>query len=261
ERATLHCLAKDPADRFQSAKDLASDLRGILTGSPISESAPLKRRRPSSVGLTATVSLIGVAVIAAIAFSVGRFPERAHGKKPAPVNETALSAISEKTIAVLPFESLSSDQENAYFASGVQDEILTKLARLGDLKVISRTSTAKYRSRPEDLKAVSQELGVASLLEGSVQRAAGKVRVNVQLIDGRSDTHLWANSYDRDIKDVLAVESEIAQEIASALQAKLSPSEASGLTTAPTRDPEAYDLFLRGEYEEREAENQKADAF
>src|SRR5262249_56029943 len=102
ERATLHCLAKDPADRFQSAKDLASDLRGILNGSPISGSVPLKRKRPSSVGLTATVSLIGVAVIAAIAFSVGRFPERAHGKKPAPVNETAASPISDKPTATLP---------------------------------------------------------------------------------------------------------------------------------------------------------------
>jgi TolB-like protein len=163
--------------------------------------------------------------------------------------------IAEKSIAVLPFENLSDDKSNAYFADGIQDEILTKLARVADLKVISRTSSASYKSKPQDLKSVAQQLGVAHILEGSVQRAADKVRVNVQLIDARADGHLWADTYDREIKDVFAVESEISQKIASALQAKLSPNEASGLTTAPTQDPEAYDLFLKGEYAEQEAEN------
>ncbi len=163
------------------------------------------------------------------------------------------STIPEKSIAVLPFENLSSDKENAYFADGIQDEILTKLASIADLKVISRTSTAKYKSKPEDLKTVSQQLGVANVVEGTVQRAADKLRVNVQLIDARADAHLWAKSYDRDIKDVFAVESEVSQEIADALRAKLSPSEANTLSTAPTRDPVAYDLFLKGEFEEREA--------
>jgi TolB-like protein len=163
--------------------------------------------------------------------------------------------ISEKSIAVLPFENLSDDKSNAYFADGIQDEILTKLASIADLKVISRISTAKYKSKPEDLKTVSQQLGVATVLEGTVQRSAGKVRVNVQLIDSRADTHLWAKTYDRDVKDVFAVESEVSQEIADALQAKLSPNEANNLATAPTRDPEAYDLFLKGEYAEREAES------
>src|ERR1039457_1108669 len=164
------------------------------------------------------------------------------------------STIPEKSIAVLPFENLSSDKENAYFADGIQDEILTKLASIADLKVISRISTAKYKSKPEDLKTVSQQLGVATVLEGTVQRSAGKVRVNVQLIDARVDTHLWAKTYDRDVKDVFAVESEVSQEIADALQAKLSPNETNNLATAPTHDPEAYDLFLKGEYCEREAE-------
>jgi len=172
------------------------------------------------------------------------------------------STIPEKSIAVLPFENLSEDKANAYFADGIQDEILTKLASIADLKVISRTSTAKYKSKPEDLKTVSRQLGVVNVVEGAVQRAADKVRVNVQLIDARADAHLWAKTFDRDIKDVFAVESEVSQEIADALQAKLSPNEANNLAAAPTRDPEAYDLFLKGEYEEHEAESSlKRDGF
>jgi TolB-like protein len=161
----------------------------------------------------------------------------------------------EKSIAVLPFENLSEEKANAYFADGIQGEILTKLAGIGDLKVISRKSTAKYKSQPEDLKTVARELGVANIVEGSVQKAGEKVRVNVQLLDARADTHLWAKSYDRDLKDVFAVESEVAQEIADALRAKLSPSQSDALAKAPTRDTEAYDLFLKGEYEERQAES------
>jgi TolB-like protein/Flp pilus assembly protein TadD len=167
----------------------------------------------------------------------------------------AVSSSLEKSIAVLPFDNLSRDPDNAYFSDGIQDEILTKLAGIGDLKVISRKSTAKYKSTPEDLKTVARELGVASVLEGSVQRAGDKVRVNVQLLDARIDTHLWAKSYDRDLKDVFAVESEVAQEIADTLRAKLSPSQSDALATAPTRDTEAYDLFLKGEYEEHQAES------
>jgi TolB-like protein len=161
----------------------------------------------------------------------------------------------EKSIAVLPFENLSEEKANAYFADGIQGEILTKLAAIGDLKVISRSSTAKYKSKPEDLKTVARELGVANVLEGSVQRAGDKVRVNVQLLDAHVDTHLWARSYDRDLKDVFAVESEVAQEIADTLRAKLSPNQTDALATAPTHDTEAYDLFLKGEYEERQAES------
>jgi TolB-like protein len=163
--------------------------------------------------------------------------------------------IAEKSIAVLPFENLSDDKANAYFADGIQDEILTKLARITDLKVISRTSTSRYKSKPEDLRTVAQQLGVAHILEGSVQRAADKVHINVQLVDARADAHLWAESYDRELKDVFAVESEVSQKIVNALQATLSPDEATSLTTSPTKDPEAYDLFLKGEYAEQEAEN------
>jgi TolB-like protein/Flp pilus assembly protein TadD len=167
----------------------------------------------------------------------------------------AVSSAPEKSIAVLPFDNLSEEKANAYFADGIQDEILTKLAGIGDLKVISRKSTAKYKSTPEDLKTVARELGVATVLEGSVQRAGDRVRVNVQLLDAHADMHLWAKSYDRDLKDVFAVESEVAQEIADALRAKLSPSQSNALATAPTHDPEAYDLFLKGEYEKHQAES------
>ncbi len=197
-------------------------------------------------------------VIVGAAFSIGLFfigRYSARETASAARTEAAGPSIPDKSIAVLPFENLSDDKGAAYFADGIQDEILTKLASIADLKVISRTSTAKYKSKPEDLKTVSQQLGVATVLEGSVQKAADKVRVNVQLIDARADSHLWAKSYDRDLKDVFAVESEVAQEIADSLQAKLSPAEASVVASAPTKDPAAYDLFLKGEFEQRAALN------
>jgi TolB-like protein/Tfp pilus assembly protein PilF len=174
----------------------------------------------------------------------------------------------DKSVAVLPFQNLSGEKENAYFAEGIQNEILTKLATVRDLKVISRTSTAKYQSKPDNLKTVAQELGVSTILEGTVQRAGDKVRVNVQLIDARADAHLWAKSYDRDFKDVLSVESEVATQIADALKANLSPTESSVLAAARTENTEAYDLFLRGQYEFRQAQStlaadayDRADAF
>jgi TolB-like protein/Flp pilus assembly protein TadD len=166
-----------------------------------------------------------------------------------------------KSIAVLPFENLSEEKANAYFAEGIQDEILTRLSKIADLKVISRTSTRQYQPKPGNLEEIAKQLGVAHVLEGSVQRAANKIRVNAQLIDARNDAHVWAKSYDRDLKDVLAVESEVSQEIAEALQAKLSPSESHALASAGTGDPEAYDLFLRGEYESHQSESKEdADA-
>jgi TolB-like protein/Tfp pilus assembly protein PilF len=201
-------------------------------------------RRKTGRKLDFLIIAVLLLVIAALLF------QRFHAKV-----SPAVSSSPEKSIAVLPFENLSEDKANAYFAEGIQDEILTKLAGIGDLKVISRKSTAKYKSTPEDLKTVARELGVATVLEGSVQKAGDKVRVNVQLLDARIDTHLWAKSYDRDLKDVFAVESEVAQEIADTLRAKLSPSQSDALATAPTRDTEAYDLFLKGEYEQHQAES------
>ena len=179
-----------------------------------------------------------------------------------PGKTSSSSNALQKSIAILPFENLSEEKANAYFAEGIQDEILTKLAAVRDLKVISRTSTAKYQSKPDNLKAVAQELGVSTILEGAVQRAANKVRVNVQLIDAATDTHLWAKSYDRDFKDVLGVQSAIAEEIAEALKANLSPSESHVLAAIRTQNTEAYDLFLRAQYEFHQAESSLvADAF
>jgi TolB-like protein/Tfp pilus assembly protein PilF/class 3 adenylate cyclase len=174
-------------------------------------------------------------------------------RSPTAGDKALSSSIPAKSIAVLPFENLSQDKGATYFADGIQDQILTKLASIADLKVISRTSTAKYKSKPEDLKIVSQQLGVANVLEGTVQKAGDKVRVNVQLIDARADSHLWAKTYDRDIQDIFAVQSEVAQEVADSLKAKLSPVEANTVATAPTKDAQAYDLFLKGEFEQRVA--------
>jgi TolB-like protein/class 3 adenylate cyclase/Tfp pilus assembly protein PilF len=158
----------------------------------------------------------------------------------------AVPASPEKSIAVLPFENLSSDKENAYFADGVQDEILTDLAKVADLKVISRTSVMQYKTGAQrNLREIGQQLGVAHLLEGSVQRAANKVRVNAQLIDARNDAHLWAQTYDRDLADVFAIQSEIAKAIADQLQTKLSPNEKKAIEQPPTTDLTAFDLYSR----------------
>jgi TolB-like protein/Tfp pilus assembly protein PilF len=151
-----------------------------------------------------------------------------------------------KSIAVLPFANLSANQENAFFSNGVQDEILTYLAKVADLKVISRTSVMQYKTGAErNLREIGKQLGVAHLLEGSVQRSANRVRVNAQLIDARTDAHLWAQTYDRELADVFAIQSEIAQHIADQLRAKLSPSEKNAIASKPTRDLAAYDLYLR----------------
>jgi len=152
----------------------------------------------------------------------------------------------DKSIAVLPFENLSSDPDNAYFAEGIQEEILTRLAKIADLKVISRTSTQRYQSKPRNLAEIAKQLGVANILEGSVQRMTDQVRVNVQLINAQTDSHLWAESYDRKLTDIFAVESEIAKRIAESLQAKLTGREKQALAVKPTNNPEAYDAYLRG---------------
>src|SRR6266480_3536392 len=149
-------------------------------------------------------------------------------------------------IAVLPFENLSDDPDNAYFANGIQEEILTRLASIADLKVISRTSTQQYQSKPRNLREIAKQLGVANILEGSVQKAADQVRVNVQLINAQTDSHLWADTYDRKFTDILGVESEIAKRIAESLQAKLTGREEQALTVKPTENPKAYDAYLRG---------------
>ena len=153
-----------------------------------------------------------------------------------------------KSIAVLPFENLSGNPENAYFTDGIQEEILMRLAKVADLKVVSRTSTVRYKRSPDNLRQIATQLGVENVLEGSVQRTADRVHVNVQLIKAASDAHLWAEAYDRKLTDIFAVESEIAKTIADTLQAKLTGSEQNAIATQPTQNTEAYQLYLKGRY-------------
>src|SRR5881398_1171095 len=157
-----------------------------------------------------------------------------------------MSAILEKSVAVLPFENLSSDPDNAYFADGIQEEIRTRLARIADLKVISRNSTQRYQSKPGNVTEIAKQLHVAHILEGSVQKAADQVRVNVQLVNVQTDSQLWAETYDRKLNDIFSVESEIAKRIAESLQAKLTGREEQALAAKPTNNSEAYDAYLRG---------------
>jgi TolB-like protein/Tfp pilus assembly protein PilF len=157
-------------------------------------------------------------------------------------------AIAEKSIAVLPFTNLSQDRDNAYFADGIQDEILTRLSKIADLKVTSRTSTQHYKSAPENLSEIARELGVAHILEGSVQKSGDAVRVNVQLIKAANDSHLWADSFDRKLTDIFAVESDIATTVADTLQAKLTGAEKRAISSRPTENPEAHLLYLKGRY-------------
>ncbi|MEO8438600.1 MAG: FlgO family outer membrane protein [Spartobacteria bacterium] len=157
----------------------------------------------------------------------------------------ATSAVSEKSIAVLPFENLSDDRENTFFADGVHDDILSSLARIADLKVISRTSVQQYRSSARNLREIGEALGVAHILEGTVRRAGNRVRVNAQLINARTDAHVWAESFDRELTDFFAIQSELAERIVEALQANLSPREKAGLQVPPTRNLAAHDLYVR----------------
>ena len=161
---------------------------------------------------------------------------------------TTPSIADKKSIAVLPFDNLSRDPDNAYFCEGVQDEILTRLAKVADLKVISRTSTQHFKSTPDNLPQIAKQLGVAHILEGSVQKAGEQVRVNVQLINALTDAHLWADTYDRKLTDIFAVESEIAKTIAETLQARLTGSEKSSIAKTPTVNSEAYELYLKGRF-------------
>jgi TolB-like protein/Tfp pilus assembly protein PilF len=180
--------------------------------------------------------IIGVLLLAITVLVYQRLPFR---------SETG-QVILEKSIAVLPFENLSEDKANGYFADGIQDEILTRLSKIADLKVISRTSTQHYKSAPTNLPEIAKQLGVAHILEGSVQKSGDAVRVNVQLINAANDSHLWANTFDRELTDILSVESEVAEAVAKQLRAKLTGQEEQVIAARPTDKPEAYDAYLRG---------------
>jgi serine/threonine protein kinase/Tfp pilus assembly protein PilF len=232
----LKCLEKDPKRRYSSALALAEDLEHWLRHEPIrarhtgifARGKKWMRRNPTSALLAASLT----ALAATAGWIVWKSEFIRH-----PVTSG---------IAVLPFENLSPNPDNAYFADGIQEEILTRLAKIADLKVISHTSTQHYQSKPRNLAEIAKQLGVANILEGSVQKAADQVRVNVQLINAQTDSHLWADTYDRKLTDIFGVESEIAKRIAESLQAKLSGHEEQALAVKPTNNPEAYDAYLRG---------------
>src|SRR5438876_335064 len=207
---------------------------------------PVRARWPSLIKIAALLLVCLLAAIAVIVLSRHRgtyLPSTQTLTSPAPVRETSVAG---KSIAVLPFENLSRDPDNAYFADGIQDEILTRLSKIADLKVISRTSTQHYKSAPENLPEIARQLGVAHILEGSVQKSGDAVRVNVQLIKAANDSHLWADTFDRKLSGIFSVESEVAKSIAEQLQAKLTGQEEQIIGAKPTDNPEAYDAYLRG---------------
>ena len=227
-RLLRHALATDPAERPQSARAFLAELE--LCQAAI-EAAPRRRQRLRRVAL-----VMGFFVICGAGLT-SYLLQRHRAVVPMP---------PAKSIAVLPFANLSADQENSFFAEGVQDDILTALAKIADLKVIARASVMNYGAGPDrDLREIGQALGVAKVLEGSVRRAGDKVRVTAQLIDTRTNTQLWAESYDRDVADVFAIQSEIAKEITNQLQAKLSPREKAAIEKPPTTDLAAFDLYTR----------------
>jgi TolB-like protein/Tfp pilus assembly protein PilF len=221
------CLAIDPAGRPASA-------RALMEGLESCRGEPLIRRRTGNLAV-----LAGIAVLALGIASLMFWRNKEH--------DLAVSAaLPEKSIAVLPFENLSGDPDNAYFAEGIQDEILTRLSKIADLKVISRTSTQHYKSAPTNLPDIAKQLGVAHILEGSVQKSGNAVRVNVQLIKATSDSHLWGDTFDRKLTDIFSVETEVAKAIAEQLRAKLTGQEEQVISAKPTDNPEAYDAYLRG---------------
>src|SRR5947208_5722777 len=195
----------------------------------------------------AAIIVVGLAVLFFVRYRSLPASVRAPSS-PAPADAvlSVPARIAEKSIALLPFENRSDEKENAYFADGIEDEILTRLSNIADLKVISRTSTRQYQGKPRNLIEIAKQLGVANILEGSVQKAGDQVRVNVQLVNAQTDSHLWAETYDRKLTDIFGVESEIARRIAESLQAKLTGHEEQALAVKPTNNPEAYDAYLRG---------------
>src|SRR5436190_1629405 len=227
-------LRKDRGQRYRSAHELLQalkDLRRKLEAELERAAAPLWLRWARS-----PAALVLGLTIGALALALPFYWQRRLTTSPPP----------EKSIAVLPFENLSRDPDNAYFADGIQEEILTRLASIADLKVISRTSTHRYQSKPRNLREIAKQLGVANILEGSVQKVADHVRVNVQLVNAQTDSHLWADSYDRKLTDIFGVESEIAKGIAESLQAKLTGHEEQAIAAKPTDNVEAYNAYLRG---------------
>jgi len=229
--------------------EIPEKVRNSQQTAAVTAPAITKRGKPSFFGIgvvLVTLSLIALAIVAIIFTpAILRSREKAQRNNPTRPNETSTTTIADKSIAVLPFENLSSDKENAFFAQGIQDEIITTLSKISRLRVISRTSTARYGSQPENLPEIARELSVANVLEGSVQKSGDRVHINVQLIQAETDSHLWAQSYDRQLTDIFSVEGEVAKKIADSLSATLSPQEKARVETKPTENADAYVLYLR----------------
>jgi serine/threonine-protein kinase len=228
---------------------------GIKRAEDVSPAASITPR--TSRNLTVLILIASVIAAALLVFQFTR-KSGTHGETAQPIaaqqgnRSTAFPAISAKSVAVLPFENLSSDKENAFFAQGIQDEIITTLSKISGLKVISRTSTANYQSKPGNLPEIASELRVSNILEGSVQKSGDRVHINVQLIQAENDAHLWAQSYDRELTDIFNVEAEVAKSIAESLSATLSPREKERVEAKPTNNADAYVLYLRArEYQTR----------
>ncbi len=217
----------------------------VRTGAlPTSGEAPGARR--DRLGIDRKLNyVLGALLLAAVAYLAAERVGLINGSRKV---STVATGIVEKSIAVLPFENRSEDKANAYFADGIQDEILTRLSKIADLKVISRTSTEHYKSAPENLPEIARQLGVANIVEGSVQKNGDAVRVNVQLIKAANDSHLWADTFDRKLTDIFAVESEVAKAIADQLRAKLTGREEEAIRNQPTENSEAHQLYLKGRY-------------
>jgi TolB-like protein/lipoprotein NlpI/predicted Ser/Thr protein kinase len=241
ERVVRHCLEKDPEQRFHSAHDLAFDLEALSdVSTPVSGAQAIRPkpawRRRTALGITGVVAAALLVLVAVLLW-------RARGGK---TGAPKASAPDRKSVAVLPFQNLSPDPENAFFADGMTEDILAQLSKVRDLKVISHSSVMRYKGTQKPIQTIAAELGVATVLEGSVRRAGNRVRIVGQLIDARSDEHLWAETYDRELKDVFAIQSEVAQRIAAALKATLSPVEKKRIEQSPTQNLAAYDLYLKG---------------
>jgi eukaryotic-like serine/threonine-protein kinase len=246
----LFAMHKEPGMRYATVADLADDIRRHLARHPVLARHPtLGYRAKCLVKRNRSRLLAGAAVVSVLAGVSFAFWARQNAREAAgvPASSVAASASdTRKSIAVLPFQNLSSDPDNAYFADGIQEEILTRLTKIEDLKVISRTSTQGYQSESGNLAEIAKQLGVANILKGSVQKAADQVRVNVHLVNVQTGSHLWAETYDRKLSDIFSVETEIAKGIADSLQAKLTGREEQALATKPTNNLEAYDAYLRG---------------
>ena len=241
----LKCLEKDPQRRYLSALALVEDLERWLRHEPIqarrtgfvTRGSKWLRRKPAiAVSVASLVALI--AVLAIVIWNGELFRQ--------PPSNAAV--VSERSIAVLPFLNLSDDKANAYFADGIQDEILSRLSKIAELKVISRTSTEKYKSSLLNLREIGQQLRVANILEGQIQKAGDEVRITVQLINASTDSHLWSETYDRKMTEMFGVESEVAQRIASSLQARLTGSERRAIAARPTENTQAHQLYLKGRF-------------